>query len=617
LKNRVLRTFLSWIFFFFIGVWIVFLTNSQNHKNYFEKFVSKKNTLVFVIDKVLKSGKYQDKYIVEVVQVDSYKTRGKVILNIKKDTLVSNFEVGNKLVSRTSFLDVKSALNPHQFDYKNYLFKQDVFKQVFRENKQINKLLENHFSLHRIAFLFRNKIQKKLQKYHFTKDELGVINALLLGQRNDLSTELKNDYIRAGAIHVLAVSGLHVGIVLLLLSFFLKPLERLKKGKIVKAIVLILFLWGFAFIAGLSASVVRAVTMFTAVAIGQSFQRKSIVEHSLIISMFVLLICKPMFLFDVGFQLSYLAVFGIVWLQPEIYKRWTPKWKFIDYFWKLGSVSMAAQVGVLPISLYYFHQFPGLFMLSNFVIIPFLSAILMGGFFLIILALLELLPDVFVTFYGTIISLMNQFIHWVSEQEEFLLSEISVSFYLLLGLYLFIIFLFQYFRKQSLKKLLYVGFSIIVIQLIFIGEEYQKTQKKVLVVFHQNRKSIIGKRIQDKLIVNENAKDSNAILSYRIGEEVDVELQRLTPAIFKIGNKTVLIIDSLGVYKVPKLLHPIVVLQHSPKINIERLILKLQPEHIIADGSNYKSDINNWRAICLKRKTPFHATGENGAYIVE
>ena len=153
-----------------------------------------------------------------------------------------------------------------------------------------------------------------------------------------------------------------------------------------------MLLWCFALIAGMSASVVRAVTMFSFVAVGLSFKRRKTILFSLISSAFLLLLVKPMFLFDVGFQLSYLAVFGIVWVQPKLANLFNCKYWFFRKVWSMCSVSIAAQMGVLPLSLYYFHQFPGLFFLSNVLIIPFLGAILMGGILVIILALSNMLP---------------------------------------------------------------------------------------------------------------------------------------------------------------------------------------------------------------------------------
>ena len=168
--------------------------------------------------------------------------------------------------------------------------------------------------------------------------------------------------------------------------------------------------------------------MFTFVAFGMISNRKSNIYYSLITSMFFLLLIKPMFLFDVGFQLSYLAVFGIVWIQPMLSNLWIPKYKLINKIWQLLTVSVAAQLIILPVSLYYFHQFPSLFLLSNLVIIPFLGIILMLGILVIVLAVINLLPQILADFYGTLINMMNQFVSWVGSQEGFLLIDISFSF---------------------------------------------------------------------------------------------------------------------------------------------------------------------------------------------
>ena len=212
--------------------------------------------------------------------------------------------------------------------------------------------------------------------------------------------------------------------------------------------------------------------MFTAVAIGQFLNKRNAIEHSLIFSMFILLLCKPLFLFDVGFQLSYLAVYGIVWIQPVIYNRWKPKFRLLDKAWQLISVSIAAQFGVLPLSLFYFHQFPGLFLVSNLVIIPFLGFILIGGILILALAYLSILPDFLADFYGFIISLLNSFIAFIAKQEVFLLSSISFSGLKMIASYLLIILGFQFFIKRNSKRLLVFLGSIFLFQVIMIYEKF-------------------------------------------------------------------------------------------------------------------------------------------------
>ena len=622
IQNKKIITFLSFSLFFLLGISTVYFNNDVNYSNYYKNYITNNSSSVIKVVKVLKPGNFNDKYVVKIIQIDDVKTRGKVLLNIRKDSLSKPLKADELLFLKSNFIEVNPPLNPHQFNYKAYLVKQEITQQLFLENSEFKRLSSKEFSLLGISAKFRNTVEQSLKKYSFKTNELAVINALLLGQRQGISKELISDYSRAGAIHILAVSGLHVGIILLILSWFFKPLERLKNGKFIKIFFIVLFLWMFAFIAGLSASVVRAVTMFTFLAIGMSFQRKNIIEFSLIASMLFLLIIKPLFLFDVGFQLSYLAVFGIVWVQPKLYVIWQPKLKFVDKFWQLTTVSIAAQAGILPLSLYYFHQFPGLFIVSNLVIIPFLGAILIGGIIIITFSLLGLLPQFIADFYGFLISLMNSFVSWISNHEQFLFTEISMSFLKMLIFYILIIYVIRLFIKRSPKRLIYFLISILICQSIFMFENHQKKTIKEFIVFHKSSTSIFGERKGGELIVHHNLdslviKKSNLMTSYRIGENINQIFKRNNSSIFKYNNQPILFIDSLGVYQVKSLKNPIIVLQYSPKINLERLIKILHPKEIIADGSNYKSYVKSWKEIAKKQKTPFYPTGQNGAYIIE
>ena len=159
-------------------------------------------------------------------------------------------------------------------------------------------------------------IIKNLENHHFKKEELSVVIALILGQQQDISKEVLRDYQYAGAVHILSVSGLHVGFILLFITTLLKPIPNSRKGTIVKLIITLVSLWAFGLLAGMAPSVVRSVTMFSFVAIGLFLRRSVNIYHSLLVSMLLILLFRPSFLFDVGFQLSYLALFFIVWLQP-------------------------------------------------------------------------------------------------------------------------------------------------------------------------------------------------------------------------------------------------------------------------------------------------------------
>ena len=621
-KRKVLGTLFVFLLFFLIGVSSVYVNDDCNYDNYYQYYITEDTTLFLQIDEVLKPGNFYKKYKAKVIQVDGEVTKGKILLNVLHDSVSKVLKVDDRILLKPQLKKLIPPLNPHQFDYQSYLAKQGIHEQIFTTNNEFLKIDNAKTTLLGLSAKVRTNITETLQKYNFEKNELAVINALLLGQRQDISKALITDYQNAGAIHILAVSGLHVGIILLILNFIFKPLDTLKNGELIKTLVILLLLWAFAFIAGLSASVVRAVTMFSFVAVAMSIKRKGIVEFSFITSLFLLLIVKPMFLFDVGFQLSYLAVFGILWIQPKLYSILQPKNKIVDFFWKLCTVSIAAQVGILPLSIFYFQQFPALFLISNLVIIPFLGVILVGGILVIMTSLFEILPQFVANFYGLTISAMNRFVSWVSHQEAFLFKELAISFWMMMFCYITIFLGIYFLLKKTQKQLLYFLFSIFLVQTLFLYERNKVQHKSEFLVFHKSKHSLLGKRVGKKMYVHNQVGnplvfDEKILKRYQISEH----LKSIEVSDFKniqtFSNQQILIVDSLGIYKVRGLNNPLVILQHSPKISLERLIQFIKPNQIIVDGSNYKTDIVRWKNIAVQHQVPFHYTGEQGAFVLE
>jgi competence protein ComEC len=622
-KKHVAFTIISWVLFALIGMFIVFSQDKTNKKEYYNNYNPSDSLITFKVSSVLKSNLYYHKYVGEVIKVGTENSIGKIVLNIQKDSTRIAVKINDLFYFKADFMVVENPKNPHQFNYKKYLEKQGIQHHVFLRNTAYFYKEASQNSIYKIAETSRDTIEAKLRLNGFTGEELGVIKALILGQRNNISKELLQEYTKAGAIHILAVSGLHVGIILLILAYICSPLDRLKKGKWIKTILIVSLLWVFAIIAGLSASVVRAVTMFTAVAIGMSFHRETFVLHSLITSMFVLLLVKPLFVFDVGFQLSYLAVFSIVTIQPKLSALWKPKWKLTTKLWQLFTVSIAAQIGVLPISLFYFHQFPGLFMVSNLVIIPFIGIILMGGILVIFLAILHILPKFIGEIYNWIIGLMNDFVGWISVQESFLIEEISFSSLLLITSCFCICIGAYLLEKSSFRKWVLFLIGILSIQICVLYEKQHITLTNEFVIFNKSRQTVIGENKKGVLTVYHSLdtisiKKLRIIKDYKVGEEVVfVNYKNTIPNVIKFKTDYILVIDSLGIYALKGIENPIILLINSPKINLERLIETLKPKRIIADASNYKSQVLNWKLICRKQHIPFIYTQENGAYILK
>jgi len=626
-KRHIYQSFWSGVLIFFsiisTGILTVTVHNQVNFSKHYSKQINDTNaiqTIKFKVREVLKSGNYYHKYVIDILELNNSIVNGKSLLNIEKSVTNTTLRVDDIIVTSSQFKALISPLNPHQFNYKNYLKKQQIYHQLFLTDDELLTIRSKTHTLFGFASKLRHIINKRLEAFNFEADELSITNALLLGQRQYISEDVYNNYKQAGAVHILAVSGLHIGIILLLLNFLFKPIEYIKHGKLIKTILLILFLWSFTIIAGLSASVVRAVTMFTIIAIAMNYKRPTIIYNTLAFSIFILLLFKPVFIFDVGFQLSYLAVFAIVTIHPMLYKIWQPNYKIVDFFWKLFTVTVSAQIGIIPISLYYFHQFPGLFFISNLIIIPCLGVLLGFGVLIIVLALLNSLPQFLASFYGYIISLMNDVVAWVAMQETFLFKHISFGLSSVIISYVLIVTLIVSIKKKTYKSIMVLLITILACQgFLIIEKNYFNTDE--FIVFHKSRYSMIGIKTKNKLTLHHNLNDSilkkdNIITNFKVGETINnIKYDRISD-VYRFNNKNMLVIDSLGIYNVTTFKPDIVLLRNSPKINLNRLIDTLNPELIISDGSNFKSYSARWAKTCRIKKRPFYDTSKKGAYSI-
>ena len=609
------------LIFLTIGMINVQLHFPNNQKNHYSNHYSANNQIIMKIRSVLKPTKTYQKYEAEIIQVDSVKTSGIILLNIKKIQSKNTIKVDDLIFTMNPFQDINKALNPNEFNYRNFLKKKGIYNHIFlKKGKYLFMGMDKH-TLKGYAFHLRSKINKSLKKYHFSENELAIINAIILGQRQYLSKDLFNNYKNAGAIHILAVSGLHIGIILLLLNFLFQPVEYFKNGKAVKLVLIIISLWIYAFIAGMSASVIRAVTMFTAIAIGWLSNRPSSIKYSLILSFFFLLLIHPFYLFDVGFQLSYVAVFSIVLIQPLLAKLWKPKIKSVYYFWQLVTVSFAAQIGILPLSLYYFHQFPGLFFVSSLVIIPFLGIIIGLGLLVITLSLFQILPSFLADIFAFILEKMNFFVDMIAQQKVFIFKDIYFSFLFMTGFYLLLITVIHFVLKKSIKRFRYVLFAVIFLQISFIYEKGKSYSTNEFMVFHQVKNSLVGIKNQNKIMIYHHLdtidlKNNRVIKTYLLNQFTHPKIKdRPLQNIYKFNHKLVFVVDSLGVYSETDFIPNTVILTQSPKINLNRLIQVLHPKLIIADGSNYKSYTIRWENTCKKKQVNFYNTAKKGAFV--
>jgi len=621
-KENVMSAVLIYCIAFFVGAnTLIAHTESYQKSNYVNNssIFNDPHDIEIIIREKIKSSKYHERYIALVSKINDKKSSGKIILNISKKATNRILETGNYLQISAQLQKNKPPTNPNQFDYGNYLDKKQLYAQLYTDEASIavSTLIKKdiwYYSAKIKATIIRN-----LEHNHFSTKELNVAVALLMGQRQDIAPELIQSYQYAGAIHILSVSGLHVGFIILFLNFVLKPIPNTKKGSFTKLIITLIVLWLFGVIAGLSPSVLRSVTMFSFVAVGYNLRRTVNIYHTLLVSIFVILLFQPYFLFDVGFQLSYIALFSIIWLQPLLKSIRTPRYKFTTSVWNILTVSIAAQIGTLPLTIYYFHQFPGLFFITNLAIIPLLSVIMFLGIIVLLLAGFGYVPLLLSKPLEWSIFLLNSIVNTIASFEQFIIKDIPLNFYVLLTLYLVIVSTIVWLKKPSYHKLVFALLAIIMLQSSKLYSTYKTETEREWIVFNAKRNSLIternGKTIalfaNDSIV--KNPTNNQTLKSYLVANASTINHHESLKNLSYFKLNKISILDSTGIYP-PNLRADIIVITQSPKLNLDRLLQSIKPKQVIADASNYKSFVQDWKKSCLKEKIPFHATAEKGFY---
>ena len=357
-----------------LGVLSSYFNVQMNLKTHISNFISEKNIVQGVVSEKLKSTTYYDKYILKATHINGQNCIGKILLYVPKKEK-TEIEVGNKIKVFETPKTLQNALNPNQFDYSKYLNNQNVFYEIkIKETNTIKVSTDTNFYYY--INLIKSKLLKSYDVKSFKKDNYNLLMALLFGEKTELSKEITTNYTQAGIIHILAISGLHIALIYGIVLWLTKPLLRFKKGKLYIFLISLCILWFYAILAGFSASIVRAAVMFSVVAFAKMINRQSNIYNSLAVSALLLLVFNPNYLFDVGFQLSFAAVLSIVIFQPLVRKYSYSKNLIILKTKELLLISLVAQIGVLPLILYYFGQFPLLFLLANLITIPLSSLIL-------------------------------------------------------------------------------------------------------------------------------------------------------------------------------------------------------------------------------------------------
>ncbi len=421
---------------------------------------------------------------------------GKVICNLPAKSAGFKPELGDHLLLENYIKSVSENKNPSTFNYRKFLSYKDIYHQILLNKTNSSLISKNtRFNLKFQANKLRNTIVSLNKEFLNNTQNSSFANAILIGFKDELDPELIWAYANSGAIHVLAVSGLHVGLIYMIVFFILGLIT--KKSNFKYSITL-LIIWAYALTVGLPASVFRATIMFSIILVGKLTNQNNNVFNNLGVSALIILLINPFDLFNVGFQLSHLSVLGISLFTTKIHQLIWLKNKYLNKITLLIAVSLAAQLVTFPLGLLFYHQFPTYFLISNLVVIPAVTIILSLNIFSLLFFKIQFMKSLLSLILNFIITTTNELILKIEKLPNSIFTDIDITTFSCIIIYILII-LIHFLTEYRNKKLFFTSqFVFLYLVLNFVYDKYSSSIQKQIIVYHTPQKPILG-------IINSNS----------------------------------------------------------------------------------------------------------------
>jgi len=494
-----IKYYLLGFFFFSIGLFVHF-QNSEQPKL---PILIETETIVFQLNKKLNSNEKNRKYYVEILEVSDLKQKEnfpfKTVISIPKDVEALDFMHYYK--AEVYIHQPEETKNDFQFDYKKYLARQDVYFQAYLPNDVLKT--------EKKSILFEDKIKQKrldiLNQINHSSLSPRIqefLKGIILADRTEMDAETVKDFNQTGLVHLLAISGSHMVIIFWLTLLIFNQILQVKFRK-VSIVLSILLIWTFAIFIDYGSSVMRSCLMITCYYLMVLLQRKSDLLHSLALSAFILLIFDSNQLFDVGFQLSYVAVLGIWWLTNPIKNLFRkPRFKAEKVFYEISAMTFAAQIATLPLAIYYFHQFSFVSIIANLLIIPLSELIIVSSLVIVILIAFGFsnIPVIYKGF-DVFVEYILKLIHWFSNFESLMTRNISLNIFEL-SILLLVIYFLKFLIKDFFnpKNLLRFGFCLLAFFVVRISFNLYQYNKEEMLVHGFYKEKIVSIKDKDHVI---------------------------------------------------------------------------------------------------------------------
>ncbi|MBC7913475.1 MAG: ComEC/Rec2 family competence protein [Pyrinomonadaceae bacterium] len=558
---------------------------------------------------------------------------GLMLIALKITNEGKAYTYGDELLITSNYHEVEPPFNPYEFDYKNFLANRGIHHQAFINESQIRVLkIHQGNSVISYALALRRKMVSKYKEYIHNKEASSIASTLILGYKADLSAEVLSAYSKTGTMHVLSVSGMHVGIVFGVLTWLLGFMNRTKSLRISRALIIISLIVFYALITGFSPSVCRAALMLSIYVLGKAVNRSSNTYNLIATSAVLLLLYNPYFLFDVGCQLSYLAVVGLVYFYPKIYHSFYVRNYIGDKIWSYIALSCAAQLATFPLGLYYFHQFPVYFLISNlFIVLPVVVIMYLGLGFLFIpwQKILEPLGS----FLELSIVWMNKGLFFIEHLPFANVLSYNPAFAYYFLIYLIIITTLLAFQTKS-KILIYVCLIFCLLFFSYRSSSIILSEKQSGLTFYSLRKnSAIGFFKGRSAVLFSDLDSADKTFSFSVNPSLQARADELkylsrqeksNQLVFSEGNffqfenfKLVIWDKNLNSRLFSKHIKVnAVLLSGRPFVKLKNMLDVLTPEIIIIDGTNPDRAINSWKKEAATLGVKCYVVKKNPAYAV-
>jgi competence protein ComEC len=553
------------------------------------------------------------------------KVPGNIMIFFQQDSISKQLDEGTTILFSRPLEEIRNSGNPGAFDYKDYCRSQGIYFTVYLSSANYLVLPGTKSNVVDKALLqIRNWVLTQISIFVPGKKEAGFAKALLIGYKDELDKELISDYSKTGAVHIIAISGLHLGIIFLLLNLIVQPIQKKLHSRWLGTIVILVGLWTFTLITGAGPSVLRSAFMFSFIVLGKSISKNSNIYNNLAVSAFLLLCFNPNWLWDAGFQLSYLAVLSIVIFFRHIYHWLYFQNKLVDFIWKANAVTLSAQILTLPVAIYHFHQVPIYFLLSNLLAVPWSSGILIGELLLCCVSALHPVAQFVGAILESSILYLNDYIERISALPFSTWTALHISFLQLTLLYGMIIGISASIIQKQKRFIPFALGCLFIFLCIRSYSFYKATNQQQLIIYNIPKTRAIDVVEGRKFLRLGDTAFLNVPSIYQFYLRPSETLLRMTSAsklagvmkegpLLSMGGKNVLLLDA-G-FQIPSRVAPVsaIILSQDAQIDLPFLLSQVHPSIVIADASNHYIKLRSWKHICDSLAINFHNVSADGA----